>query len=264
MATINTNQPAVSVSVRTNLKCQSCLAKLSPTLDGAAEIIDWSADMLHPEKTVTAHVATESPIELLTELIEEAGFRAWPIDRDPESDEEKANLDSSVEPPRFRLATYKPLMLVVGYVTGFSLLMCYALNTWTMELFMRYFMGGFFLGFAFFKLLNVAAFADAFSTYDVIARRSRVYGLAYPFIELSLGVAFVLGVFPLIVNSITAIVMAVGLVGVIVAVRKKQAIQCACLGTAFNLPMSVVTIIENSVMIAMAIVTVAQIVLKLA
>ncbi len=44
----------------------------------------------------------------------------------------------------------------------------------------------------------------------------------------------------------------VGLVSVIAAVRKKQAIQCACLGTAFDVPMSVVTIIENSVMIVMS------------
>ena len=54
-------------------------------------------------------------------------------------------------------------------------------------------------------------------------------------------------------NILTAVIMSVGLIGVIAAVRKKQTIQCACLGTAFNLPMSVVTIIENSVMLAMAL-----------
>ena len=54
-------------------------------------------------------------------------------------------------------------------------------------------------------------------------------------------------------DVVTAIIMCIGLIGVLSAVQKKQAIQCACLGTEFNLPMSVVTIIENSVMIVMAI-----------
>ena len=118
---------------------------------------------------------------------------------------------------------------------------------------MTYFMGFFFLGFAFFKLLNISKFADAFSTYDIVAKRSRIYALAYPWIEVGLGLMFITGTWLLAANVITAAVMSVGLIGVISAVRKKQAIQCACLGTAFNLPMSVVTIIENSVMIAMAI-----------
>lgn len=118
-------------------------------------------------------------------------------------------------------------------------------------------MGFFFLGFAFFKLQNIAGFADAFSTYDIVARRSRSYALAYPWIEFVLGLLFVTGLVPVATNIATFIVMLVGLVGVIAAVRKKQAIQCACLGTVFNLPMSVVTVIENSVMLAMAAVMIA-------
>jgi hypothetical protein len=50
--------------------------------------------------------------------------------------------------------------------------------------------------------------------------------------------------------------MAVGLAGVIRAVVSKQSIRCACLGTGFNLPMSTVTIIENSVMLVMAVASV--------
>lgn len=112
---------------------------------------------------------------------------------------------------------------------------------------------GILLGFAFFKLLDIPKFADAFATYDIIARRSRAYALAYPWIEVSLGLLFVTRTLPMAANIVTAVIMSIGLIGVVSAVRKKQAIQCACLGTAFNLPMSVVTIVENSVMIVMAI-----------
>jgi|GEM_PF-3436074 len=65
---------------------------------------------------------------------------------------------------------------------------------------------------------------------------------------------FVTGSFPVATNLATALIMAIGLVGVISAVRRKQAIQCACLGTVFNFPMSVVTIVENSAMLAMAVI----------
>ena len=44
----------------------------------------------------------------------------------------------------------------------------------------------------------------------------------------------------------------VGAVGVIKANRSGQKIECACLGTVFKLPMSVVTIVENLGMAAMA------------
>lgn len=155
--------------------------------------------------------------------------------------------------PALSLATYKPLFLVVTYVIGGALLFEIRQETWEWTRMMSNFMGFFFLGFAFFKLLNIEKFADAFSTYDVIAKRSRVYALAYPWIEVGLGLLFVSQTWLFSANLVTAAIMSVGLVGVIAAVRKKQAIQCACLGTAFNLPMSTVTIIENSVMIAMAI-----------
>ena len=124
---------------------------------------------------------------------------------------------------------------------------------WVWENFMRFFMGFFFLGFAFFKLLDVSKFADAFATYDIVAKRSRLYALLYPFLEFSLGMAFIMGWLPALVNTVTLVVMGVGLIGVIKAVRKRQVIQCACLGTVFNLPMSAVTIIENSTMILMAL-----------
>ena len=54
---------------------------------------------------------------------------------------------------------------------------------------------------------------------------------------------------------ITVFVMDVSVIGVILAVSEKRRIQCACLGTVFNLPMSVVTIIEDLGMAAMALIS---------
>jgi hypothetical protein len=44
----------------------------------------------------------------------------------------------------------------------------------------------------------------------------------------------------------------IGAVGVIRANLSRQTIECACLGTVFKLPMSVVTVVENLGMAVMA------------
>jgi copper chaperone CopZ len=160
-------------------------------------------------------------------------------------------------PPTSFLATYKPLLLVVGYIllTTAGLLM--TMGSWDPALAMRLFMAGFFIAFSFFKLLDLAGFASAFRGYDVVARAVPGYGKVYPFLELALGLAYLANLAPLATNAVTAVIMAVGLIGVVRAVMSKQTIRCACLGTGFNLPMSTVTIIENSVMLAMALAALA-------
>ena len=50
------------------------------------------------------------------------------------------------------------------------------------------------------------------------------------------------------------IIMGFGALGVIQSVVDKRKIKCACLGTVFNLPMSTVTIIENSLMVLIGII----------
>lgn len=234
----------------TTMTCGGCLSKVKPYLDNSPDIKSWEADLEDPRKLLHFELAEDAQPNTIISLIGQAGFMATKIDETSKSDRTQAE---SASEPRFELSTYKPLFLVVSYVIGGAVLFELGQPAWDWSRFMSNFMGFFFLGFAFFKLLNVSKFADAFATYDIVARRSRAYALSYPWIELSLGLLFVTRTMPVLANLLTAVIMAVGLVGVIAAVRKKQAIQCACLGTAFNLPMSVVTIIENSVMLVMAL-----------
>ena len=56
-------------------------------------------------------------------------------------------------------------------------------------------------------------------------------------------------------NAVTILVMGISSIGVIRSVINKQKIQCACLGAVFNLPMSTVTIIEDLLMVSMAIIS---------
>ena len=150
------------------------------------------------------------------------------------------------------LETYKPILLIFAYITGITFLIQSKNETFNSMEAMRYFMAGFFLVFSFFKLLNLKGFAESYSMYDVIAKKIPVWGYIYALIELSLGLAFLINFNPLIINSITFIIMSISIAGVLQSVLNKKKIQCACLGAVFNLPMSTVTIIEDALMIVMS------------
>ena len=154
------------------------------------------------------------------------------------------------------LSIYSPLLLIVGYILGASLLVQWGhggVSGISVEETMRYFMAGFFLVFSFFKLLNINAFADAYTGYDLLARRWRGWALVYPFVELALGMAYLAHLDGPLLNGLTVLVMGFSAIGVIQAVTSKRRIQCACLGAVFKLPMSTVTIVEDLGMVAMAL-----------
>jgi copper chaperone CopZ len=148
--------------------------------------------------------------------------------------------------------TYKPILLIFGYVTAISLVVSWQANTINFMVFMRVFMAGFFLTFSFFKMLNLKAFAESYAMYDIVAKKFSAWGYIYAFIELGLGLSFALNLSPVIVNWVTLIVMIISIFGVLESVLNKKKIQCACLGAVFNLPMSTVTIVEDAIMIAMS------------
>jgi len=146
---------------------------------------------------------------------------------------------------------FLPLIIIASIITGLSLAN-QVISGWYLNSFMTDFMAFFFLIFGAFKVYNLAAFAEAYKMYDLIAGRVYAYGFVYPFIELGLGLAYLTRWNPLITNWITLIVMLVSAAGVLNALRQKQTIMCACLGMVFKLPMTYVTLFEDSLMAAMA------------
>ncbi|RYD79607.1 MAG: heavy-metal-associated domain-containing protein [Sphingobacteriales bacterium] len=149
-------------------------------------------------------------------------------------------------------STYKPILLIFGYVTAISMVASWQDGAVNFMTFMRIFMAGFFLTFSFFKMLNLKAFAESYAMYDIVAKKISSWGYIYAFIELGLGLSFALNLSPVVVNWVTLIVMTVSILGVLESVLNKKKIQCACLGAVFNLPMSTVTIVEDAIMIAMS------------
>jgi copper chaperone CopZ len=158
------------------------------------------------------------------------------------------------------LTTYYPLLLILAFILSGSILVQLGqhaghgmgLAAISGSETMRYFMAGFFLVFAFFKLLDVRAFADAYAGYDLLAARWHGWGLVYPSVELALGMAYLAHWNPTFTHWATILIMGFSAIGVIRAVMSKTKIQCACLGTVFKLPMSTVTIVEDVGMVLMA------------
>jgi copper chaperone CopZ len=153
--------------------------------------------------------------------------------------------ETTIVIPAF-IKTYYPLFLVMSLIALTSLA-AGSFMGWMMN-----FMAGFYIVFGAFKLLDVPAFANSYARYDVIAKIVKPWGYAYPFVELALGFGFLFGFDMIVLSWIALLLSLVGSIGVIQSVWRKQTIQCACLGTAFQLPMSTVTIVENLGMAAMA------------
>jgi hypothetical protein len=228
-------------------------------LDNDPAIARWSVDTSNPDKILTIEGDGVSS-SLVERHVANAGFRVLGKIEQSMPVVSNAPISDAVDDRQENtfLATYRPLLLVFGYLIGIVAIVEITAGQFDLMRAMSNFMGGFFVIFSFFKLLNLRGFVDAYQTYDVVARPLRAYGYAYPFIELGLGVAYLSRVAPLVVNIITLVVMLVGICGVTQALLQKRRIQCACLGTVFNLPMSKVTFIEDALMALMAMVMLMQ------
>ena len=241
----------------TGLHCGACINKVTQALLPLAANVVVS---LQPMQVVLT--GAKAGFETLKTAVEGAG--KYGLVPNQASNTTPAHLIRAQEAPEIIaliapntnwLTTYSPLLLIVAYILGGSLLVqigMEGLASVTMMETMRYFMAGFFLVFSFFKLLDINAFANAYSGYDLLARRWRGWGLIYPFVELALGMAYLANFNPVFTHWATIIVMGFSAIGVIKAVASKTQIQCACLGTVFKLPMSTVTIIEDVGMVLMA------------
>lgn len=242
----------------TGLHCNACVGRVTAQLQPLAESV---AVTLSPMQVTLTNPAAD--FTTLQGAVAQAGkYVLMPNQPLAQAIPARAAIDSIASPSLADtaessswLATYKPLLLIVAYILGASVLVQAGLGTAVdisaMQT-MRYFMAGFFIVFSFFKLLDIPAFATAYSSYDLLAARWQGWGYVYPFVELALGVAYLVNFNPLLTNWATVLIMGFSAIGVIRAVMNKTRIQCACLGTAFKLPMSTVTIVEDVGMVAMA------------
>ncbi|MDX1462921.1 MAG: heavy metal transporter, partial [Marinirhabdus sp.] len=150
-----------------------------------------------------------------------------------------------------KLKQLQPLFLIFGFMFLVNILVHYA--TWNTSAFMLDFMASFFFIFSFFKFLDIKGFAASFSMYDPIAQRVPFYGKIYPFLELALGILFLIRFQVNVALIATIVILGVTTIGVTRVLMADKTVQCACLGSVLNLPMTLATFIENAIMIVMAL-----------
>ncbi len=221
---------AMTTYAVSGMTCANCAAKVEKTLKTVAGDVSVTLD---PPRAI---VGASTSMATLNEALGSVGkYRL--------SETAAVQSNSPLAASAAGLPVYYPLFLVIGLVA----LASFAGQSWMMS-----FMAGFYIIFGAFKLLDVPAFANSYAQYDIIAKAFKPWGYAYPFVELALGFAFLFWFEMRAAAWIALVLSLVGAIGVIQSVMRKQTIQCACLGTVFNLPMSTVTIVENLGMAAMA------------
>jgi len=125
-------------------------------------------------------------------------------------------------------------------------------------LYMMDFMGIFFLVFGLFKLIDLHGFVNGFQEYDFIAKKFKFYGYIYPFVEILLGMMYLLGIMYLWQNLLVLILSSIGIYTAYKYIDHEDDIRCVCLGTMFDLPMTWVTLSENVLMLIMVLFMIAM------
>jgi len=243
------------LSIR-GMRCGACSAKVHGALSSLESSQPLEVDHQRYRAIVSA-AATLNEHEVGLVLSQAGGFTLEGMKADATPSDPMAGVPLSIgesdasaeEAPSQSLF---PLFLIVGYIFTVTLLIAWSNSQWSIDSMMRHFMAGFFLVFSFFKFLDASGFASAFKMYDPLAKAIPGWSWIYPYVELLLGVAYMMSWQPLVTNVITLVLMSVGGVGVLQSLLQKRTIRCACLGTALNLPMTKVTLVENGTMAAMA------------
>ena len=223
------------------MTCEGCKSSVEDKLSSLDGVDDVQVDLARGQAVINS----KSPVSF--SLIKETLPPKYGL-----INEESVKLDThdEVTTKLSKIKQLKPLFIILGYILIASILLNY--KNWNSSNAMLDFMGLFYIIFSFFKILDIKGFSISFRMYDPLAKKAPIYGYIYPFIEVSLGMMFLIRFEVNIALILTVIVLGITTIGVTQTLINKRSIKCACLGTTLNLPMTEATFIENALMIIMA------------
>lgn len=233
----------------TGMTCNNCVASVTEKLIKVAGVnkVDVDLEKAEAEISMGKHVSLD--------ILKSTLPKKYTIS-------EKGNYTSEMMSgevsDKTKLQQLKPLLLIFLYLFSAAFLLNF--KRWNTSEAMLDFIGLFFIVFSFFKLLDLKGFPESFRMYDPLAKVFPVYGRLYPFIEVALGLMFLMRFQVTIGIVATIIILGSTTFGVTKALVDKKSIRCACLGTALKLPMTEATFIENAIMLSMAITMLTQLI----
>jgi len=222
------------------MTCQACVSSVTEKLISLDEVQDLKIDLA--EGDVVLEVSKTLTLEKLTVVL---------LPKYIPSLETRSGSTVTMEQSPSKLKQLFPLFLIFVYLIAASIFL--QKNSFSITDFMIDFMGLFFVVFSFFKFLDYKGFPNAFARYDPLAKRSAFYAKIYPFIETLLGLMLLLRWQLNFAFITTIVILSITTFGVVYTLFDKNKINCACLGTALKLPMTEATLIENVIMLVMAV-----------
>lgn len=218
------------------VRCGSCVNKIETALVSEPHIKSASFDSDRQNLTLTHTL--DAPLADLNAFLASLGaYRA-----------EERSLTRLFQT---KIIHYRPLIVMTCFVIIFGLVM-QGLRGWQGHGFMGDLMAGYFLLFGMLKVANRRTFASAYARYDALASRSAAYAAVYPFLEVSMGVIYLILPESLLLNLLAGVLMLEKAWSVHQALARGQSLQCACLGGYFSIPISKVTVLEDLLMACMA------------
>ncbi|RKN83388.1 heavy metal translocating P-type ATPase [Ulvibacterium marinum] len=233
----------------TGMTCSGCSASVTEKLsqvDGITKV-DVNLQKAEAEISMDTHISINA---LKSALPDKYGIL--------EREDHAEDIIMGEAEEKTKLQQLRPLFLIFIYLFATAFLLNY--KEGNVHSAMLDFMGLFYIVFSFFKLLDLKGFPESFRMYDPLAKAVPIYGWIYPFIELALGLMFLMRYSVTTALIATIVLLGVTTVGVTKTLLDKKSIQCACLGTALKLPMTEATFIENAIMLVMAVIMLAQII----
>jgi len=237
----------------TGMTCVGCSAKVKSAFLKHPDVL--SAEVNHQNGTAKVQAESKPDRKQLDKLLAEAGeYRITEVSENSTSTKANHSNTSTLteQESASTWETYKPLVLIFLFVAGIAAIASFDAQTFSWHQWMRYFMAGFFIVFSFFKFLDLKGFARSYAMYDLLARQWKGYGYLYPFLELGLGVLYIIAIHLPATHVATIAIMGFSSIGVIRNMLSPNQVQCACLGTVFKLPLGNVTLVEDLLMVAMA------------
>lgn len=150
--------------------------------------------------------------------------------------------------------SYQPIVAIFINTALLALASCYSLDGTiltgrTIEWFIAFSM----VVLAILKFQDINSFAATLGDYDLLAKRWPLYGRIYPFAEAGAGILMIAG----ICHGLSIVIMLfIGTLGALSVFKTvfidRRKLICACVGGNSKVPLGFVSLIENVMMVAMA------------
>lgn len=160
----------------------------------------------------------------------------------------KSNVVQAVSTRKERLKFAGIIFFLMIAATLMGTLITFNIQEW-----LRWFLGGFMIMFAGFKLIGIEVFIRVFKLYDLIAQRFKPYTYIYPLLQAFIGMWFITGLSPVLRDVVTIGIGLSSLIGILKIVGSRGAIRLAYLGKIIRLRYSTVIIFENTTIVILGL-----------